>query len=453
MVYLSAHGGYDLAMRIAMVNPNRMRNPPVIPIGLEYVTHAIRAAGHEAAMLDLCFIDDVGPAIDRFLADFRPEAAFLSIRNVDSVIRAEDQFFLREHRTIAERITAAGVRLVVGGAGLPSMPEAIMRYLGADAAVVGPGEGAAVVAAEVVASLAVGRPPCGAGVLPASVGGREAGITKRERAPLLINGFDVPFDPAVVPQRGIDVDYAAYYARDGVAGFASSYGCPCRCPFCIEARTGVRCRNVDAVAAEVRGLVEKGWRRMHLCDAEMNVSLEHAVALCEALVGSGARWMTYMRCAPCDARLAGALRRSDCELATVTVNSATDEPRTAAGCIRLLKAEGVKVAVDLSCGLPDEAPEQARSMIAALHEARPERVGVTVRFRLYPTTPLAERIRADAAERRWTTGDPEFVLPAYYCRFDPAEVQRWIEGLDGFSIDTGEAVNYQRLSQERAGGP
>lgn len=408
-------------MKVALVNPNRLRNPPVIPIGLEYVAHAVRQAGHEAAILDLCFADDANAAVDAFLSACRPEVAFLSIRNVDSVIRAEDQFFLDAHRDIARRITDAGIPLVVGGAGLPAMPERIAKYLGAAVAVNGPGEGAAVRILDAMAA--------------------------RQPLPLVNNGFDASYDAMVVPRRGVDVDYAAYYAAGGVVGFASSYGCPCDCPFCIEAGTGVRFRAIEAVVREVRGLVEAGWSRMHLCDAEMNPTLDHAVSLCRAMIGAGASWMTYMRCRPMSEELASTLRQSGCDLATVTVNSATDTPAEAVRCVQLLKAQGVSVAVDLSCGLPDETPDRARSMIAALHDAGPDRVGVTVRFRLTPTTPLAARIRADAAEQRWTTGDPEFFGPAYYCRFDPAEVQSWLAGLRNFAIDTGEAVNYQRLAK------
>ncbi|MBN1491476.1 MAG: cobalamin-dependent protein [Phycisphaerae bacterium] len=408
-------------MNVALINPNRFRNPPTIPVGLEYLAHAMRQAGHGVRLLDLCFVEDVGPAVDAFLAEQRPDVAMLSLRNVDSVINAADHFFLDEHRAIAERITAAGVPLIVGGAGVVAMPEPIRVYLGADTVIVGPGEGAAV---ELLAAMAAGKP-----------------------LPPLADGFGVAIDAVAVPARAVDVDYAAYYAADGVAGVASSYGCPCRCAFCIEARTRLVARAPEAVAAEVRSLVEQGWARFHLCDAEMNVTYAHALALCQALVGSGASWITYMRHQPCDPVLAAAMRASGCTMATVTVNSATDAPADAAATVAMLKAEGIQVAVDLSCGLPGETPEQAKAMIDALDVARPGHVGVTTRYRIYPTTPLAERIRADAAEHRFATGDPEFVRPAAYCRFDPAEVRTWLEGREGFAIDTGEAVNYQRLNK------
>jgi radical SAM superfamily enzyme YgiQ (UPF0313 family) len=406
-------------MRIALINPNRLHKPPVIPLGLEYLADAIRKAGHEVALLDLCFVHDIPAGIDRFLEDFRPEASFLSIRNVDAVIDVENRFFLNEHQAIARRLTTSGIPLITGGAGLIAMPQQIADQLGAVAAVTGPGEGAA---GWIVERLASGKP-----------------------LPKVIDGFRFCFDRDSIPVRGVDIDYAAYYAAGGIAGFTSSYGCPSACSFCIEARSPLRFRAPAAVAEEVSSLANKGWSRMHLCDAEMNVSYSHALELCLALAGTGIQWMTYMRCTPMDARLAEAMRRSNCEVATVTVNSATDDPEVATTSIRLLKAAGIKVAVDLSCGLPGETREMALTMIKALARACPERVGVTIRFRIYPNTPLAEYIRLNNVERLRTVGDPEFVNPAVYCSFNPEEVREWIVGLEGFELDLGEAVNYQRL--------
>jgi hypothetical protein len=53
-------------MRIALINTNRMQ-PPVAPIGLDYVDEALNAAGHSVDVLDLCWEDNPESAIAKFL--------------------------------------------------------------------------------------------------------------------------------------------------------------------------------------------------------------------------------------------------------------------------------------------------------------------------------------------------------------------------------------------------
>lgn len=410
-------------MKLALINPNRLQNPPVIPVGLEYLAHSLRQAGHEAEMIDLCFATRPIDTLIRRLDEVRPDAAFLSIRNLDSAVRAEENCYLDEHWTLGRAIRRTGVRLIVGGAAVAAMPTGIRRLLHATCVVVGPGERAGM---EVAARLAAGKTP-----------------------PPIVDGFAAGITPNEVFERATDIDYAAYYAKGGVAGFASSYGCTGSCEFCLEAHTRFRGRDPKAVAAEVRSLVKKGWRRLHLCDAELNVTYKHAWELCQALRRAEASWAAYLRPKPMDAELAKAMQCSGCEMATVTVNSATDRPAEAAACVRLLKDVGVKVAVDLSCGLPEEKEAQAQAMIDALDAAKPDRVGVNTQFRVYPSTALAARLRRNSSERKHLRGDRNFVNPAVYERFEATAVQRWIKGRKGFALETGEAVNYQRLARGR----
>ena len=44
-----------MPLKILLVNPNRMKSPPVIPIGLEYIKTALEKNDYEVEILDLCF--------------------------------------------------------------------------------------------------------------------------------------------------------------------------------------------------------------------------------------------------------------------------------------------------------------------------------------------------------------------------------------------------------------
>ena len=69
-------------MRVALVNTNRMQ-PPIAPIGLDYVAEALLASGHDVEILDLCWETDPHSATRRFFdsADFG--LVGLTLRNTD----------------------------------------------------------------------------------------------------------------------------------------------------------------------------------------------------------------------------------------------------------------------------------------------------------------------------------------------------------------------------------
>ena len=73
-------------MRVLLVNPNTYRKPPVMPLGLEYLLTYLRDAGHDASILDLCFIDDPGKAIEDLLCREAFDLIGVTIRNIDSSI-------------------------------------------------------------------------------------------------------------------------------------------------------------------------------------------------------------------------------------------------------------------------------------------------------------------------------------------------------------------------------
>ena len=104
-------------MKILLVNPNTFRNPPVPPLGLEYLEAALKAAGHETRLLDLTFEEKPESTLQRSLEDFAPAAAGVTVRNVDTVIYRGNEFFLDGIRPLIDILRESGVKTVLGGAG------------------------------------------------------------------------------------------------------------------------------------------------------------------------------------------------------------------------------------------------------------------------------------------------------------------------------------------------
>ena len=104
-------------MRILLINPNRYRTPPVPPIGLEYLNCALKDAGHESRILDLCFAAAPEDELAAELESFQPRAAGLSIRNIDTAICRNNVFFLDEIKSLVKVIKARRIPTILGGAG------------------------------------------------------------------------------------------------------------------------------------------------------------------------------------------------------------------------------------------------------------------------------------------------------------------------------------------------
>ena len=64
------------------------------------------------------------------LADFQPDAVGLTVRNVDTVLMENNQFFLDEIRELVGLFKTAGVPVSAGGAGFSFVPEGVRGLFG-----------------------------------------------------------------------------------------------------------------------------------------------------------------------------------------------------------------------------------------------------------------------------------------------------------------------------------
>ena len=61
-------------MRVLLISPNTEMLPdPVFPLGLAFLSGALKRSSHEHQVLDLCFVDDYGKALEQAVADFIPD--------------------------------------------------------------------------------------------------------------------------------------------------------------------------------------------------------------------------------------------------------------------------------------------------------------------------------------------------------------------------------------------
>ena len=80
--------------KILIVNTNRYRHPPVLPLGIEYLVHSLSRHSFEVEILDLCFSDAPLKGLAYAINDIQPDAVCMTIRNLDSALFPGTDYFL-----------------------------------------------------------------------------------------------------------------------------------------------------------------------------------------------------------------------------------------------------------------------------------------------------------------------------------------------------------------------
>jgi B12 binding domain/Radical SAM superfamily len=424
-------------MNVLLVNPNTYHTPAVVPVGLEYVASAVRKAGHRADILDLCFVSDpLGDIRQRMAAGKITQVQYdligVSIRNVDTALYQNNEWFLGNIREIVQALKQIGVPVVIGGSGLLAAPEAILDFVAGDYAIVGPAEGAIV-------------------QLLADIANHKANYR-------VMNGWVIEFDTAIVHERGQDFDYPQYLAHGGIIGFETQKGCTNACSYCIEAKSRLIFRNPHSVVEELAYLVQQGYHRFHLADCEFNQSLEHSIRFLELLVARNLdlEWVLYMTPYPYNDQLFALLKQSHATLITLSVCSDEREQARAhygysdiENFQALCKKHEIRLAIDLLVGFPGETLASVKKMVAFLTQLRPDSVGVNFFFRLYQNTTLVKDVLNSTAHRgklsRPLKEEEDYLEPVFFNQFSLAEIQAVLGGDPLFTLEGFQkTVNYER---------
>ena len=407
---------------LTLVNTNRMM-PPIAPIGVDYVAGAARRAGLEVEVLDLGLAADPAAALAGCFQQHRPELVGLSFRNVDDCFWPGGAWFVPELcATIAAIRTVCDAPIVLGGVGYSIFARQLVERLGTEFGIRGDGEEAVVA---LVHELRGGRR---FGRVPGLVW-RDQGVL-RENPPAWPPEFSVP--------TGRDaVDNATYFRRGGQLGVETRRGCDRQCAYCADPLAkgpSTRLRDPAEVAAEVESLLAQGVDVLHLCDSEFNLPPDHARAVCAELIrrglGERVRWYAYLAVVPFDAELAGLMRRAGCAGINFTGDSASEallqaycQPHRREGlaeAVRSCRRHRIAVMIDLLLGGPGETPDTVAETLQFLRRIDPDCAGAALGIRLYPGTPMAQRLAAEKAlddpraiHRRYA-GPIDLVQPTFY---------------------------------------
>jgi len=409
--------------KVLLVNPNQMK-PPVAPLALDYLAHALKANRFQVDILDLCFATDISREIEDYFASNQVLAVAVSLRNTDDTVFVTQDFCIAKHKEIVDRLKAeTSAPVILGGSGFSIMPQDILSYYDLDLGIWGEGElSLALLTNRIAANEDYKDVP---------------GLVYRSEGEFYTNPAKyLDLSRISTPERSA-VDNHRYFVEGGMGSIETKRGCPKDCIYCVDPLgkgKRLRLRSPQSVADEIEALLDMGIDHLHLCDSEFNIPEQHARDACLELVARGLgdklRWYTYATPAGFSQELAALFRRAGCAGINFGVDSGCDRmlrslgrdfsvedlSQTADAC----RKEGIVSMYDLLLGGPGETRQSLRETIETMKRISPNRVGASMGVRVFPQTKLAELVRKQGPLNKnpslhgSVSGNDSFFAPIYY---------------------------------------
>ena len=409
-------------MRVLLISPNiEMLPDPVAPLGLAFLSSALKSSGHEVRCLDLCFEENAEQALETSISRFAPQAIGLSLRNIDNVAYPESVSYLPFFKKVIERCRQfCSSPIFLGGSGFTLMPEMILNFLEADGGIAGEGEEAF---PKVLRGMRDSSSPWVEGFISKGV--------KDFSGPACIQNLDSLPSP-----DWTCMDLKTYFAKGGMGNLQTKRGCPFSCVYCtyplIEGKMA-RIRSPRKVAEEAEALLQRGVQNVFVVDNIFNFPETHARAVCKAFIerGISLQWSCYSHPAYFSRPLAEDMKKAGCTgvefgsdsgsppvLARLGKNFTPEDIRRAT---LYAREAGLEVCHSLSLGAPGETEETLEETFRLMEEISPTAVIAMVGLRIFPGTGLARQAEAEGLLPPAT----DFLDPVFY--ISPAVRDRVVE--------------------------
>ncbi|MFJ1459054.1 B12-binding domain-containing radical SAM protein [Nocardia sp. N2S4-5] len=414
--------------RVALVNLASLPMPgnePIFPIGLRCIQNALDRAGHTTRLID--FVEDPDASADLSWASEPWDVVGFTIRNIDPIDLACGGHVEHYARFVHRVCDATGDRtplLVGGGPGYSLFADELLRRLGFDAGVVGPGE-------QVMLDI-VADPERYRGKRKNIPGRRYDGFTTEllRHPAALMAAYAATDDPMI----GVETRRKTCYQ-----------GCV-YCPYAyISGDNAGDLKPVDLIAAELQEIYDSGIRRVFFTDGIFNAEIRYAKEVARTIADlrlPGLRWSAYFTPKPFDDEFAQILASSGVDYIVISPDSLDDRMMKTLGksfdirhvdrCIDRCRRHGLDLRVNIVFGGPGENVDSVRA--SAEYANRKLRTGeliMHVGYRVLPETALA---------RQLAMTEDDLLDPTFY-PFDENLFSWVVEFLDKRFIPTGVLLN------------
>ncbi|KUN04788.1 radical SAM protein [Streptomyces yokosukanensis] len=310
-------------MRVLLISTNKIRVPrPALPIGMAYISAALKRAGHQVDVLDLLWESRELKAVRERLTTNTYDVVGIAVRNLDNLTFIDPIFFGPMTEKIVRCVRKfTSAKVVLGGSGFSVEPMSFFEYAQPDFGIAGEGEAGIVQLLDFLESG--GSPGEISGLCYLDPEGRYCQNPSN-------SSFDVG---ALEPDRSV---YDPRYFEEGVSAASdltretqpaietlqTKRGCKLYCSYCIIRKTegkGDRFKDPAEVVGEIqRAMAENPEvREFEIVDATFNFPLEYAMEVCAEMVRAKLNVPWY------------------CQLTPNAITPEFVELLAAAGCIRV----------------------------------------------------------------------------------------------------------------------
>lgn len=361
----------------------------MLPISLPSTAAAVRAKGHEVAIVDACGPRDDASTLEARVRELRPDLVVVSVSTPT---------YAADVATIAALRSWTPAHLTAIGVHVTALPEATLRESQLDSVVRGEPEWTVTDLAECLAR----------GGDLASV----AGLTVRRGSAILHNvdrGFPDELDELPPPARDLlpEKDYFLPVLNAPYTLVVPTRGCPHKCTYCTAPSyygKKLRRRSAGSVVDEMESIVQRGIvKDITMWSDTFTLDRRYVLELCDEIRARRleVRWMCNSRADCLDPELARAMHAAGCigisfglesgvqEILDRVKKGTTVEQGRAA--VKAAKDAGISTLGHFILGLPGETRETIQRTIDYAVEVDPDWA------QFYCATPLpGTALRAEA---------------------------------------------------------
>ncbi len=426
-------------MKILFVSTNRSRAAMLpMPLGLASVIAQVDESRHEINVLDMMFCDQPEAELNQNLALFKPQIIALSIRNLDNQDCFNTEYYLPLAKKFVEICREnSKATIIIGGPAFTVSPVAAFEYLEPDFGVSGEGE--------TIFPKLVDRIEQGSEYkdLPGLVW-RDAGEVQQNP-----HGLITDLDALKPPRRDL-FDNKRYAKEKGMANILVKQGCPFECLYCDGPHVmgkHWRKKAPETVAAELESIQKDiGVKLVYFTDAIFNHPLEHAKAICQAIIDRGLKifWVAIIHPAFVDRPLLELMKKAGCVAASPSCDTCSEKMLQVMqkgftkdelkSCLIMLEEMKIGYILSILFGAPGETRETVEESIRFLEERKPLMLDFCAGIRLMPNTPLFNI----AVKEGVISADDPLIEPRFYIS---PEIKDWIEEYLAEILSTHEKWN------------